>query len=412
MILQQSTAEKKRDQPASMEAENKKNEEWKRMNEELFEIEEIRDMRLKNGRREYLVKWKGYPESENTWEHKKNFEDPGMPAAFEEQMTEEKWTQFYQSAISENVHPIDEILAMRVRNSSKEYLVKWKDYPESENSWLNEKDVRDPQKLADFRKKRKEELKNLEDARHKKKKKKKRVNTEETEAKTQVEVEAKTKLDCDTKNKAAIETPQRMEIEVKKKAEVEVKKNAEVYVEKKAGIKAESREIEIKAKEIERNSAKKKNGNKQIEVKKRKIEIEVEANTDIKTKKTNKEAETKTTEEGITTNPFAALGEIASWFSKQLIQARKRNKEVERNKPQEAIKASKLSKEYTDKTRKSNIDLDFLEERYAKIEEKIRETDVIRPGKETEDKKREESGVKKNIVKHVNPKEGKEIFPE
>jgi len=41
--------------------------------EELFEVERILDMRLtENGAQEYFVKWKGYDESESTWETKKD----------------------------------------------------------------------------------------------------------------------------------------------------------------------------------------------------------------------------------------------------------------------------------------------------------------------------------------------------
>jgi len=35
---------------------------------EFFEIEEIRDSRRINNRLQYLIKWKGYPESDNSWE--------------------------------------------------------------------------------------------------------------------------------------------------------------------------------------------------------------------------------------------------------------------------------------------------------------------------------------------------------
>ena len=36
--------------------------------EERYYIERIVDKRKKNGAIEYLIKWKGYPESANTWE--------------------------------------------------------------------------------------------------------------------------------------------------------------------------------------------------------------------------------------------------------------------------------------------------------------------------------------------------------
>ncbi|CAF2736692.1 unnamed protein product [Rotaria sp. Silwood2] len=39
-----------------------------------FEIERIIDKRYRNDRVEYLIKWRGYPESQNTWEPSSNIE--------------------------------------------------------------------------------------------------------------------------------------------------------------------------------------------------------------------------------------------------------------------------------------------------------------------------------------------------
>lgn len=41
---------------------------------EEFVVERIVSHRFRNGRKEYLLQWKGYPEEENTWVKKRNFE--------------------------------------------------------------------------------------------------------------------------------------------------------------------------------------------------------------------------------------------------------------------------------------------------------------------------------------------------
>ena len=41
-------------------------------NEEEFEVENILDSRIYRGRLQYLVKWKGYSDAENTWEVQDN----------------------------------------------------------------------------------------------------------------------------------------------------------------------------------------------------------------------------------------------------------------------------------------------------------------------------------------------------
>jgi hypothetical protein len=42
-------------------------------NESTFSVERIEGIRTRNGKREYLVKWEGYPSSENTWEPAESF---------------------------------------------------------------------------------------------------------------------------------------------------------------------------------------------------------------------------------------------------------------------------------------------------------------------------------------------------
>ena len=37
---------------------------------DVYDVEEILETKVRNGQRRYLIKWKGYPHSENTWEPK------------------------------------------------------------------------------------------------------------------------------------------------------------------------------------------------------------------------------------------------------------------------------------------------------------------------------------------------------
>ena len=60
----------------------------KKKKEESYEVEKIVDMKLEKGKKMYLVKWKGYPASQNTWEPPKNLDTvKDMVQAFEKSKT-------------------------------------------------------------------------------------------------------------------------------------------------------------------------------------------------------------------------------------------------------------------------------------------------------------------------------------
>ena len=52
--------------------------------EEEYQVEKIIDSRMVRGRKEYLLKWKGYPDSENTWEPHSNLDCDDLIKTFED----------------------------------------------------------------------------------------------------------------------------------------------------------------------------------------------------------------------------------------------------------------------------------------------------------------------------------------
>ena len=58
--------------------------------EEEFTVEKILDKRVRNSKVEYLIKWEGYPDTENTWEPQENLDCPDIISAYEERSQKKK----------------------------------------------------------------------------------------------------------------------------------------------------------------------------------------------------------------------------------------------------------------------------------------------------------------------------------
>ncbi|XP_046637343.1 chromobox protein homolog 1-like [Daphnia pulicaria] len=129
------------------EFENQPKKKKKMDKEEEYSVEKVMDRRVQKGKVQYLLKWKGYGHNDNTWENEEDMDCPGLIAAFENQTSKD----------AENEFSVEKIMDKRVRKGKVEYLLKWKGYAHSENTWESEENMGCPDLMAEFENKKKKE---------------------------------------------------------------------------------------------------------------------------------------------------------------------------------------------------------------------------------------------------------------
>lgn len=90
---------------------------------EQYEVEKILQQRHFHGRDEYLVKWKGYSHSEDSWEPEASFDKHNIVL--------KNWKSC--------TYTVQKILAARRVGRGVQYLVKWKGHGSNANSWVPER---------------------------------------------------------------------------------------------------------------------------------------------------------------------------------------------------------------------------------------------------------------------------------
>lgn len=145
--------------------------------EEEFVVEKVLDVRMKSGKKEYLLKWKGYPDTESTWEPHENLDCPDLIAEYENKRKEDKKkrkkTEEEESASSsaasaakkkkkvveeEDTKPRgferglkpDRIIGATDSSGELMFLMKWKDSDEADLVPARQANVRCPQTVIAF----------------------------------------------------------------------------------------------------------------------------------------------------------------------------------------------------------------------------------------------------------------------
>lgn len=146
--------------------------------EEEFSVETILDKRTRHGKTEYYLKWKGYDDTENTWEPLENLDCPDLIQEFEENYQKKQEAKGKKdddpkrkrSSASSVDLPVpkkskdrvsvnkgferglepDKIIGATETNGELRFLIKWKGSDETDTVLAKEANQKCPQIVIDF----------------------------------------------------------------------------------------------------------------------------------------------------------------------------------------------------------------------------------------------------------------------
>lgn len=163
---------RKEDQKASTSAREDKS-----GGEDEYEVEKLINIRISKGCRQFLVRWKGYGESADTWENEK---DLNCSELIEKFLAKEQDTKLSKTGLTKTdkskkskgsskkqtendeqndkedketlkEFEVEKIIEVRFKkNGTKEFLIRWKGFSPADDTWEPEKNLNCPELIAKF----------------------------------------------------------------------------------------------------------------------------------------------------------------------------------------------------------------------------------------------------------------------
>jgi len=163
---------KKEDQKASISARDKSDDE--------YEVERLINLRTIKGRRQFLIRWKGYSESADTWENEKDLNCPKLIKEFLIKEKEEREMKSLKTVLAKTdkskrsrstskkqtendeqnnkdekktakEFEVEKIIEVHFKkNGTKEFLIRWKGFGAADDTWEPEKNLNCQELIAKF----------------------------------------------------------------------------------------------------------------------------------------------------------------------------------------------------------------------------------------------------------------------
>lgn len=86
-----------------------------------YELEKIVDEEMRNGKKYYRVRWKGWGAKNDTWEPKNSLHCADKLKEYEDSKNQD--------------YEVEKIVGEKIEYGKRYFLVKWKNWPEADNSW-------------------------------------------------------------------------------------------------------------------------------------------------------------------------------------------------------------------------------------------------------------------------------------
>lgn len=143
----------------------------------IFQVEAVVDEKMVKGVKYYLIRWKGYSEDSDTWEPENTLSCPDLVKKFNsnrkndsspkskkiKEVKSKTKKKSIKERTSKEVKESDEewdedeefeveriVEVHHKRDGNREFLVSWKGYPPSQNSWVLEADMTCSDLIAKF----------------------------------------------------------------------------------------------------------------------------------------------------------------------------------------------------------------------------------------------------------------------